>query len=76
MGFHYNAKHLKPLESAQRGATSLILKTMKSTLIDALESELSILPIDLHLEELQQYEAVKLFINQNMKFTIFHVRLT
>ena len=48
----HNAKHLKLLESAQRGATSLILKTMKSTPTDALESELLILPIDLHLEEL------------------------
>ena len=33
---------------------------MKSTPTDALESELSILPIDLHLEELQQCETVKL----------------
>ena len=49
----HNAKHLKLLETAQRGATSLILKTMKSTPTDALESELSILRIDLRLEEQQ-----------------------
>ena len=61
----YNAKHLKLLESAQRGATSLILKTMKYTPTDALESELSILPIDLRLEELQRYEAVKLLIKKD-----------
>ena len=44
-------KHLKLLESAQRAAMSLILKTMKSIPTDALELELSILPIDLCLEE-------------------------
>ena len=56
----HNAKHLKLLESAQRDAASLILKRMKSTTTDRLESELSILPIDLRLEELQRHEAVKL----------------
>ena len=49
----HNASHLKLLESAQRGATSLILKTMKSFPTNTLESEPSILPIDLRLEELQ-----------------------
>ena len=54
LGFRiHSAKHLELLESAQRVATSLILKTMKSTPTDGLESELSILPIDLCLEELQ-----------------------
>ena len=38
---------------------------MKSTPIDGLESELSILPIDLRLEELQQHEAVKLLIKED-----------
>ena len=38
---------------------------MKSTPTDALESELSILPIDLRLEELQRYEAVKLLIKED-----------
>ena len=61
----HNAKHLKLLESAQRGAASLILKAMKSTPTDGLESELSILPIDLRLEELQQHEAVKLLIKED-----------
>ena len=35
----HNAKHLKLLESAQRGAASLILKTMKSTPTDRLEQK-------------------------------------
>ena len=38
---------------------------MKYTPTDALESELSILPIDLRLEELQRYEAVKLLIKKD-----------
>ena len=38
---------------------------MKSTPRDALESKLSILPIDLCLEEMQRYEAVKLLIKEN-----------
>ena len=49
----YNGKDLKLFESAQRGAASLILKTMKSTPTDGLESELSLLPIDLCLKELE-----------------------
>ena len=61
----HNAKHLKLLESAQRAAASLILKTMKSIPTDSLESELSILPIDLRLEELQRHEAVKLLIKED-----------
>ena len=61
----HNAKHLKLLKSLQRDAASLILKTMKSTPTDGLESELSILPIDLCLEELQQHEAVKLLIKED-----------
>ena len=56
-------KHLKLLESAQRGAASLILRTMKSTPLDGLESELSILPIDLRLGEHQRHEVVKLLID-------------
>ena len=61
----HTVKHLKLLESAQRGAALLILKTMKSTPTDGLESELSILPINLHLEQLQRYEAVKLSIKKD-----------
>ena len=58
-------KHLKLLEFAQRGATSLILKTMKSIPTYALELEVSILPIDLCLEEPHLYEAVKLLIKED-----------
>ena len=61
----HNAKHLKLLESAQRCAASLILKMMKSTPTDGLKSELSILPIELRLEELQRHEAVKLLIKED-----------
>ena len=50
------------LESAQSGATSLILKTVKYTPTDWLESELS---IDLCYEELQRHEAVKLLIKED-----------
>ena len=50
----------------ERGATSLnLLRTMKSTPTDALESKLSTLPTDLHLEELQSHEAVKLLIKED-----------
>ena len=59
------AKHLKILKSAHKGATSLILKTIKSTPADALESDLSVLPVDLRSEELQRYEVVKLLIKQD-----------
>ena len=61
----HNAKHLKLLESAQRGAASLILKTIKSNPTDGLESELSILPLDVRLEEFQRHEAVKLLIKED-----------
>ena len=56
-------KHLKLLESAQRGAASLILRTMKFTPLDGLESELSILPVDLRLGEHQWHEVGKLLID-------------
>ena len=52
------------LESAQRGALSLILRTMKSTLTEALEAELSVLPIDLSIEELQRHEEGKLLTKE------------
>ena len=38
---------------------------MKSIPTDGLESKRSILPIDLHLEELQQHEVVKLVIKED-----------
>ena len=53
----HNDKHLKLLESAQ--------KLTKATPTDVLESELSILPIDLCLEELQWYETVKPLIKED-----------
>ena len=66
MGFRiHNAKDLKLVESAQRGAASLILKTIKSTPTDGLESELSILPIDLHLAEFERHKVVKLLIKED-----------
>ena len=52
------------LESAQRGALSLILKTMRSTPAEALGSELSVPPIDLRIEELQRHEAGKLLTKE------------
>ena len=52
------------LESAQRGALSLILRTMRSTPTEALEAELSVLPIDLRIEELQHHEAGKLLTKE------------
>ena len=53
---------MKLLDEAQRGAMKLILRAMKSTPTEVLESELNIAPIeiDLRLEELQQMEAIKL----------------
>ena len=52
--------HKKKLESAQRGAFSWILRTMKSTPTNAIEAELSVTPTDLCLEELQRHEAIKI----------------
>ena len=60
----YQREHLKMLESAQRGALSLILRTMRSTPTEALEAELSVLPIDLRIEELQRHEAGKLLTKE------------
>ena len=45
----YKKNHAAMLESAQKGALSLILRTLKSTPTDALESELFITPIDLRI---------------------------
>ena len=69
----HTQKHLKLLDEAQRGALKLILRGMKSTPTDALESELNIVPIDLRLIELQRMEAAKLlqkdyaYIKKQMK---------
>ena len=38
---------------------------MKSTLTEALESELNIAPMDLRIEELQQMEAIKFLQKKN-----------
>ena len=53
---------MKLLDEAQRGTMKLILRAMKSTPTEVLESELNIAPIeiDLRLEELQQMKAIKL----------------
>ena len=51
---------MKQLEDAQRGALSLILRTMKSTPLEAIESEMVVTPIDLKIEELSRHEGVKL----------------
>ena len=51
---------MKLLDEAQRGAMKLILRAIKSTPTEVLESKLNIAPIDLRLEELQQIEAIKL----------------
>ena len=56
----YTDKHHRLLEVGQRNALMLILRTMKPTPTEVLEFELSIVPIDLRLEELQQMEAIKL----------------
>ena len=61
----YKKNHVAMLESAQKGALSLILCTLKSTPTDALESELFIPPIDLRIQELQRHEAIKLFQKEN-----------
>ena len=61
----YKKNHVAMLESAQKGALSLILCTLKLTPTDALESELFIPPIDLRIQELQRHEAIKLFQKEN-----------
>ena len=43
---------MKKLESAQRGALSLMLRAMNSTPTNAIEAELLVTPIDLCIEEL------------------------
>ena len=54
----YKKNHAAMLESAQKGALSLILCTLKLTPTDALESELFIPPIDLiRIQEIQRHEA-------------------
>ena len=69
-GYTINKKnHLSMLESAQKGALSLILRTLKSTPSDALESELYIPPIDLRLQELQRHEAIKLLQKEDSYFS-------
>ena len=66
MGSHHLPKnHMKQLEDAQRGALSLILRTMKSTPLEAIESEMATTPIDLRIKELQRHEAIKLYQNQD-----------
>ena len=55
---------MKQLEDAQRGALSLILRTMKPTPLEAVQSEMATTSIDLGIEELERPEAIKLYQNQ------------
>ena len=61
----YKKNHVAMLGSAQKGALSLILHTLRSTPTDALENELFIPPIDLRIQELQHHKAIKLFQKEN-----------
>ena len=56
----YHNSNLKLLESRQREALSLLLRSFKSTPTVALEAELGILPIDIRLQELNRMECLKL----------------
>ena len=56
----YHNSNLKLLESTQRGALSLILRSFKSSPTVALEVELGILPINIRLQELKRMECLKL----------------
>ena len=40
----YQKKHIKQFAGAQRGTLSLIHRTMKSTPLEAIESEMEIIP--------------------------------
>ena len=78
----YTDKHRRFLEATQKSTLIIILRAMKSTPTEALESELNIVPIDLRLEELQRMEAMKLFqkngqfITNNMGKTVNSKKLT
>ena len=78
----YTDKHRRLLEAAQKSALIFILRAMKSTPTEALESELNIVPIDLRPEELQQMEAIKRlqkndqFITNNMGKKVNSKKLT
>ena len=63
--YHLQKNHMKQLEDAQRGALSLILRTMKSTLLEAIGSEMTTTSIDLRIEELQRHEARKPYQHQD-----------
>ena len=62
----YKKNYAAILESAEKGALSLIFLILQSTPTDALESELFIPPIDLRIQELQRHEAIKLFQKENL----------
>ena len=54
------------LESAQKGAFSLILCTLKPRPTAALlKGELFVPPIDLRIQELKRHEAIKLYQKEN-----------
>ena len=52
--------HMNKLQSTQRSALSLTLRTMKSTPADSIGAELPVTSIDLCHEELQRHEAIKM----------------
>ena len=78
----YTGKHRRFLEATQKSTLTIVLRAMKSTPTEALESELNIVPIDLRLEEFQRMEAMKLFqkngqfITNNMGKTVNSKELT
>ena len=55
----YHNSNLKLLESSQREALSLILRSFKLDLTVALEAELDILPVHIRLQELKRMECLK-----------------
>ena len=71
----YTDKHCRLLKAAQKSALILILRAMKSTPAETLESDHNIVPIDLRLEELQRMEAIKLLTN-NMDKKVTSKKLT
>ena len=56
----YADKNRRLLEATQNSILILMLRAIKSTPTEALESELNVVPIDPILEEVQRMEAIKL----------------
>ena len=64
----YHNSNLKLVESTQREALSLILRSFKSIPTVALEAELGVLPIDIRLQELNRMECLKLLRKNDITF--------